>query len=439
MTSLCLLALLALFTGQFVLARTTPEPLRSILRVQAVYWFLAYVLRPVILVLVSPAPVVNDSLADDRLAYGGYDAHLPAVLMPVIVGHAVYLLLVLLVGPRLPHLRSLQASPALVLVLFAILLGARLAWMSGVHSAVVASLLTLAPVVVALMLFPAHPPRRLALLVALLVLTEVSWSVIFASKTPILSLFVCLVLVAASRGWRPRRGHLVVGVVALPGLVLGFSVLQSVKHDSTVTSDLQVVDQRYPTLVRPLLPLARRFDLLAAVTDSTYAQGRWISAGEVARRAATSLVPRAVADDKTHSAGERWAIEVRSLSRNSVPGVSLAEGPVAEGNAVAGLSGVVAECAFLAVVTLACAAALARGGTFVFALACCLVLQPAIQERGVLGIADVTGKGLQIALVVAAASLLFGGVHRVRNRCASAEAHRPHAGTPARLGIAGDR
>jgi hypothetical protein len=415
-TYLWLTSLAGIFSAQFILARRVPEPLRSILRVQAIYWFLAYVLRPLVLVLASPAPTVNDAIADGRLAHGGYDTNLDRILLPIVVGHVVFLTVALLVGARFAsHFRSVDVSPVLVLILFAILIGARLSWFLGARSAIVSTLLGLAPIVLGLMLIPSHPKRRLALFIVVLLATEASWSMIFASKTPISTLLLCLVLTSASRGWRPRLKHIAGVALVIPVFVLGFSALQSNKQDAAVEADLRTVNARYPAILRPVLPIVTRFDLLAAVTDSTYVAGRWISVEEFSYRAAMSTIPRPLNQSKIYTAGENWAIEVRSLSRPSRPGVSLAEGPVAEGNAVAGLPGVMAGCALLALITVAGTRAFATGNVLGYSLGCCLILLPTIQERGLLGVVEVMGKGLQLAILAAALSLLFGGLHRSRD------------------------
>ncbi|MGK5444569.1 hypothetical protein ACSNN7_22475 [Micromonospora sp. URMC 105] len=414
MTYLLIVLVAVVLCAQFVFAAAMPEPLTTVLRIQAVYWFLGYVFRPMVLVIASPVPVQNDSVADHRLAYGGYETNLHQVLIPILLGQVVFLAAALTLGRRFrSQFQKAEVSPALVLVVFMLLLGARLGWLAGVRSSVVDTLLGLAPIAIGMALVPTHPRRRLVLLVGLLLLTEGAWSVLFASKTPILSLLICLLVLAASRSWRPKPKHLVAAAVAIPVFVLGFSALQSVKQSVDVRSDLQAVDARYPPYVQPAMSIVRRFDLFAAVTDSMYVEGRWMSSGEAVGQAASSFVPRPLNQGKTLSAGERWAVEVRKLSKPSRGGVSLAEGPVAEGNAIAGLPGVAAECFLLAAITVFGARALAMGRTFAFSIACTLIFLPTIQERGLLGIAEVVGKGLQLSLLVGLFSLLLGGVRRL--------------------------
>jgi hypothetical protein len=171
-----------------------------------------------------------------------------------------------------------------------------------------------------------------------------------------------------------------------------------------------------------VLPILRRFDLLEAVTDARYVRGRWMSPGEFAGSLGAAFVPRPVNPAKAGTAGERWAVEVRNASKPTRPGVSLAEGMVAEGYALAGPAGVVVECLLLALITVAGARALAVGGTVVFSLGCSLVFLPTLQERGLLGVAEVLAKGVQVALVVGLLSLVFGGLRRVRR---SGDAPRP--------------
>ena len=413
MTYLLIVVLGGILSAQFVLGRLVSEPLRSILRIQAVYWLLGYVVRPAILVIASPAPVQNDSVADYRLAYGGYAGNLDEVLWPVVVGQSLFLVTVLVLGKRFcSRFRAVEVSPALVLILAVILLAARLGWLLGARSPIVVTLLELAPIVVAMILVPAHPPRRLVLLVSLLLVSEGAWSVLFASKTPIFSLLFCVLIVMVLRGWRPKLKHAAWAAAALPAFVLGFALLQAVKQSAAVEADLEVVNRRYPAAVRPLLPIARRFDLFEAVTDSMYVRGRWISFEEFAHRAVLSFVPRPLTEAKARLSGERWATDVRNASKPTRPGVSLAEGPVAEGNALAGLPGVVIECVALAGITVAGARALAVGGVFAFCFGASLVFLPTIQERGLLGVTEVTGKTLQLAVVVVVLSFAFGGLRR---------------------------
>jgi hypothetical protein len=162
------------------------------------------------------------------------------------------------------------------------------------------------------------------------VVGELLYSVAAESKTPILTvaLFFFIGYAGRLRGARTAVLSVLTGVA---GLAV-FTLLQSLKTSPDASRDLAVVDRAYPLLIRPVLPVLRRFDLFSAATDASFVPpGQWLDAGRFGARLITGIVPWMVHAPFV-SSGVRWAREVRAYT---IPlngsTVSLADGFIAEG------------------------------------------------------------------------------------------------------------
>ena len=187
---------------------------------------------------------------------------------------------------------------------------------------------------------------------------ELLFSVIYESKTPILTfaLFFFIAYAGTLRGSRTVT-YTVLGSTAAFAV---FTMLQTLKTPRRAPRSRRGLTAAYPLATRPLLPVLRRFDLYGAVTDASFVpDGRWLSPAAFVRRVVSGFVPCGPSGDPFVSSGVRWAREVRAYT---IPlngsTVSLADGVVAEGFAVAGWIGVAAEAVVLAVATALVARAL---------------------------------------------------------------------------------
>jgi hypothetical protein len=254
---------------------------------------------------------------------------------------------------------------------------------------------------------------RFAVMTAVLLASELAYSVLVQSKTPVLSVVLFAVIGFALRGWTLRRSTVIGGVVAF---VAVFPTLQSLRQDAGLSAALASADRRYPEFWRPLLPALRRFDLLSAATDAAYFPGdRWLG-WDYLLRVLHGLVPFATpASWVPHgSAGRSWAAEVRNLSLpNAGRDVSLAEGFVAEGYVWLGWLGVALLAVTVAVLTVTVARMVVSPRPFAYSMAILFLSQPLLFERGILGIAEIVGQSAQAALAFVGLWWLLDG--RIRS------------------------
>lgn len=419
MVWLLLLILTLLLGSQTILGGWVPEPCGTVIRIQAVYWFVGYVARSVVLLMVQPESVRNDVLADERLVTPTYADGLVPVLKIVVVAEIAFLAALVVLtaavsGRRQEGYKRTATATAmearrgsLTIILFGILTATRLVWFAGLRSAYVTTLLGLAPIVIGLVLLSGERSERQRRWILLLAGTEFSWSIIFQSKTPIFALVFALLLWRSGGVSRKSVRRVLVLLVSLPVLLLCFGYIQQIKQGASVREDLVAVDARYPAEIRPYLPILRRFDLLQAVTDASYASGHWIGPAEALSRGAESFIPRPLNPDKDANAGKTWLVEVRAQSVDVIPGNSLAEGVAAEGFAISGYIGAAAEASILALLVVLLSRTLYSGNLFVSCLCVPIVLSPMLEERGILGILDGFGKAWQVAVLVVIISAVF--------------------------------
>ena len=411
--------LLALLAG---LGRRTRGFVGVLVIAQALYFAVAFVLRPLVLVLVQPVPRKGDVLADPRLAALGYSEAVPAVFALVLTGLGLLAGAYWCVSRVLPRRRGDADRPALRLedAELVVLLGAgwasRLAYLlvGGSVLTTFSALASLACGAALLRDLPGSTARHRRLWVLVPLVSEVAWSVLVASKAPV---FAALLWLLVSRAARGRISAKVV-VPMLVGALVSFSVVQSVKTERGMLLRDAAAAAGYPSWSHPLLPVVHRFDLFSAATDAHLAgPGRWLTPAEVLDRLWRSLVPSQLLDEKPEQAGARWAVEVRGQSlEHSDTGVHLAEGPIAEGYVLAGTRGVVLEVLFLVVLTTLVGLSLSsRRAPFVF-FAVLMTSQPYLFERGVLGMTEAVGKNLQVTVaavgVLAVGRTLLRAAHR---------------------------
>lgn len=382
---------------------------RLLIWVQVGYWAVSYVIRPAILLYVVPAPRLGDSVADPRLALDAYTAALSEVLTIVDIGLGVYLGTLILIRAIFRHrITSVSVGRARpVPGLFATLgiswiIGwvGRIGVVAGGSNAFLDLLgyLAVAGAFGLLLRLPATT-RASRILLVVVASSEVLWAVASASKTPLMSAALALLLRMFVIG-EGRRGVKVAAILGVTFLM--FPLIQALKIDARVGGELSAADAAYPIMVRPFLSLVRRFDLLSAATDAMYlGPGNWISVEDFWGRALAAFVPTPLLSGQKTFAGQAWADEVRSFSTGSLGGgVSLADGFIAEGWALAGVWGIVLESVVLAALLFFAAWAVGRATPALVGLGGCLLTYPILFERGMLGSFSVLGKSLQAALII---------------------------------------
>lgn len=411
------------------LVRGASAVVQVILAGQVIYWGISYVVRPSFLMLFSPNPPVSDGISDPRIAGGGYEENLTAVLLPVCIGLTAYLVLMVLLRRLYQYkggrqegglsIRHQHTQNSYFLACFSFGWIFRILSAGGVGSGIVATLELVALVGVGGLLTRGlrRDGKTPTALILLVIISETAWTFVSASKTPIIAVVVFLALRFCTDGWTRQRVALVLsaGVV----LVGGFSTFQSYKL-SNVTGE--VVDSfqasGYPTGVRPFLGIVQRFDQFAAVTDAVFAGvGSWLTPAEIITKITLSFVPKLFLSDKTN-AGAQWNLEVRT---QSLPGahlsdVSLAEGFIAEGYVLGGALGIVIGAMFVAGLGVALSYFISSKSIYLNAAGLVLMSFPVLFERGMLGGVEMFSKSLQAAAVATIIFIFINTVTRDRFR-----------------------
>lgn len=399
---------------------------------QFVYWTLAFIGRPLVLLVADPAPKFGDPIADPRLATMGYAYSIPHVMHFVTIG--LWIDAAFVVGyaiwrrtagpPRyLERWRQNQNLLPTLTAMYLLGLGGRLAsYATGsltlageVSSAnpyldLIATLASLGAIGLIIYLRMTNT-KLMALIIAGLFAVELIWGVITESKTPAISVALAIVIRFAMTGLSRRTVLAVVaGAIAL---LAGFGWLQSFKVSAADAAATSSVSTTYPASVRPFLSVIIRFDLFEASTDVYFMNGRpWISASQAVKNSLENFIPTQLGVTKFQS-GTAWAQQVRGSSVDmSGVSVSLAEGQLNEGFLLAGYPGIVVESAlFLGLVALA-ARLLHSRRTFNVVLGLVMVAVPVLFERGIMGVTETLGKGIQIAALAAILSLSIAVVRR---------------------------
>jgi hypothetical protein len=226
--------------------------------------------------------------------------------------------------------------------------------------------------------------RRAVLIFAL---GELLWSFLDASKTPLLASLLFFYL-------DPERGRISVRlfVASAVSLLTAFTLVQGLKPGQAgqMYSGISVWQ-------RGVISLLARLDALHAVAVAQAAgPGSYLSHSAVASRLLTGWIPQQLLGISRIGAGEMWA----QLMNHSPPGVSLAQGPIAEGYAVAGFAGVVLWSIFSATALIASAWVITTQRRLVTTFfASYVIASAALFEQGAIGLVDIVGSAIQISLV----------------------------------------
>jgi hypothetical protein len=250
---------------------------------------------------------------------------------------------------------------------------------------------------------------KTALVIALGV-GEGLWSTETASKTPLIALILALVMWAARI--LPKRPRSLVYLVLAVGVVGVFVVLQPIKGAYT-SSSAQFSEHFSGRVGDVTLTVLHRTDLVTAITDATSTpRPRDYRLQAYASRLVGGLLPDQALTGRAVNAGQVWTMEMRAPSNpKQFLGVSLAEGPIAEGYVVGGVAGAIILSGFLMFLTILSASGLTVGPLWIRGLCAMIVFGSTLFERGLLGFAEMAGKGLQYSCLLAILLLVVRTVH----------------------------
>lgn len=406
------------------LAMKLPPVPRALLFAQVAYFSLSFVMRPAILITVAPSPVFGDSLADTRLSSDGYTSTLASVLWICSAGLGIYTLcLVIYVLYARLYRSQLSVVPgrdrsywnSVLLICFVLGQLGRMAQIFGASSnLLVVEILQFIAIAGANGLIIALKTRRrwtLSVLLSVCFASELIWSAFSVSKTPFMAALLSFgIRLAAARMTRKRIVALALAVIAG---IAAFAPLQSLKSSDETTAVTHSVDLRYPTALRPLLDIARRFDMLSAVTDAYYAgPSRWNPPPQFFSTALRAIIPAPFQESDKAALGTQWAEQVRQISKpNSNVDVSLASGFIAEGWVTAGFWGLLGQSIYLVIALHIVSRLLASQSLTAFSFGVLCVALPILFERGMLTGLELASKSFQAVPVIFLIALLIRTVH----------------------------
>lgn len=399
-----------LLLGQFRYAGRHYPELQALLRLQACFWGLAYVARP--LYLVVDHPKANTPLGDPRLTFDTYGQHLTEVLEVSLLGQLTFLGAILAISFLVRHRQCMRSEGGVAreasillpvgITFFAIGWVGRLGWIAGLES-IASALLPFGTVGGCLAILMIKPGARSALPLAVcaVLCSEAVWAVIFASKAAIISVVTALVFrwlrepKSAQIGWRLSAAGL--------AMIAAFMVLQPLKGIDTAAEQSSRANSMNDIVDAQFVAVLERFDGISAITDAVeYPHQLWLAPAEFAQRAVVGMVPKGPLLRIDSTLGQRWTREVKAYTfPDQYMNVSLAAGPTAEGYVLAGPAGVALENTVLAIATLFAAGMLRRGTPAAAVAASFLIFSTILFEQGVLGLADGVAKIVQLSIAAA--------------------------------------
>lgn len=399
---LLVFGLVIVLTALVAIGLRTRGILGALLLVQAGYWILSFIVRPLVLLIAQPTPRFGDPVADNRLYRDGYPLSLGNVLTPILIGLFTYVVFMLFSARRAQGwgVRT-HISPTPLYAVLAVGWMFRFGQLALPSNSLLITFSFVGSVAVGglILLTEKRPSTKLLLA---LVATEFLWSYLSAVKAPI---FAAILWIAIRQLVDNRKFPIKQLFWLLLAAAVSFIAVQNAKIAIGRLDDTSRIGDFYPVPLQPILPIVNRFDLLNAATDASYAgPSSWMSPGEALSYALQAFIPQQLSGiDKGENVGRLWGSEVSRLSRPDVTGQTfLAQNPAAEGWVIGGWTGTIAECLIVAAVVILTARFLHSKFMLPALLGLAVTSQPYIFERGALGIAEGFGKGIQVALLAAA-------------------------------------
>lgn len=335
---------------------------------------------------------------------------LPSILQSVVWGLAVYVVSAFIAARHVKTRRRIVSSPAalpfhreLKTFLIAYLLGwlFRFIYLTLSPTALTETISGMAVVGAAGLIVFAAQRNILHLWLMLAALAgELAWSVMSASKTPIIAAGLAIALRWALKGWTRKK---IVGSISMILIGLAaFPALQKIKISVEDSHVLSLADANYPAYLQPLMSLVRRFDLFSAVTDATFKGPQvWMTWAEFVEHAIFGFIPQVLLPSGKVGVGTLWSTEIRSASLGTAnANVSLAEGFIAEGYVLNGAAGIALGASFIAATAVLVSRLIVNKRIFAVSLGLLLVSFPVLFERGILGTLETAGKSIQIAVLI---------------------------------------
>ncbi len=407
----------------FLLKRTSGFSIftQVTLQVQIIFMAIPFLVAPIFLLILKMPPSPGDSFADRRLIENGnYSNVLSSLLFIILISQFFYMLTVeffFRYHSRDTIRKNTGSSWEVKLEVLYIL----------VVLAVITLLLSLleisSPVLFALQKLGATTTCFALVFYRNITASETSKKIflIFGStvtiletigygfsKAPILALLLSFWISINGNAGISRKRKITVALLLGATIPIIFLVVQTLKLGTETNNKFEYVTSRYPDWFSPSLPFFQRFDLLSSVTDAYYAGvGSWLSFEEYVREIYSALFWNYGFEGLNF--GARWAKEVssKSIAGNAYTGVSLSQGPIAEGYIVGGIIGSVIISVCVVVFTiLLCEKS--YGNRLIAFIAVDIFAKNSLFEQGLVGNAERFTGAVKVLVIFVLVSGVFG-------------------------------
>ncbi len=367
------------------------------IQVQILFILIPFVVQPILLLTLKMSPTPGDWFADRRLISNGqYDEILSDLLFIVLVSQIVYYLTIefcyQVVIRKRAESPSMTWSVQIEVLMILLLLGATVLVLSlvDISNPVLFALRKICATTTCFALIfnariVASNLQKWFFYQAGFVLTIAETIGYGFTKAPILALGISFWIFILQDKRISNSKRFIFGAILCSMLLILFRVVQTQKLGARTINESRSILERYPDWMSTLLPFLQRFDLLSSLTDAYYAGvGTWLSVSSYIVEIYSALLWNYGFTGLNF--GARWAKEVssKSIGGNAYTGVSLSQGPMAEGYIVLGIFGSALVTLVLVLFTvLLCEKA--RGGRYVAYIAVDMFAKNSLFEQGLVG------------------------------------------------------
>lgn len=332
-------------------ARKFPFIVKYIIYIQQIFMFIPFFLKPILLRVLMVVPINIDNFSQPRLLQNGnYDAVLNQLLTIILWStFGYYLAIQFVIYLFVRHKKLSEYKPIfkinfwpILFLMFLSLLAIQLS-NTGITNPFIFPLqrfaCSLTCFVVLFFNNISGSPRNKVFIIFFgsLVTTFDVYSNGF-SKSLVFSILVCI-YISLING-KKFFTKCITLIISAPIFLIIFNFMQQIKFGKGVAIQAELVQSRYPEWFRPFYKVFERFDLLSSITDAYYSGiGQWLSLTKYFQEIYSAALWNYGFTGLNF--GQRWSIEISSasVSGNAYSGVSLSQGPAAEGYIVFGLAG----------------------------------------------------------------------------------------------------
>jgi len=395
---------------------------RVTLQVQMLFMLVPFLIAPLILMALNIPPSPGDQFADRRLiSNGSYSEILVKLLYVIIVCQITYLIsleiFVLLAGKssKLSFNNSWNLNTESILILLILASLTLILARFDISNPILFAFRKLGATTTCFsIIFYAHLngsnfQKKLILTLGSIITIFETISYGF-TKAPVLAVALSVWIWALNDSRISRKKRTFIGASLLLAIPIVFKLVQLQHLGAESNERFKYTSARYPDWISLTLPFIQRFDLLSSLTDAFYAgKGAWLSTTDYIREVFSAFFWNYGFEGLNF--GARWAIEIssKSISGNAYTGVSLSQGPIAEGYIIAGVLGSAIVTTLIVFLTLLLCEK-SYSGRFVSFLAVDMFAKNSLFEQGLVGNAERLTGAFKILVVLAVIEVLISGL-----------------------------